>query len=126
MRHQLSRRLSILFVRQRANRYQKSAHRPARHCEFSGGVDLSILAFTNSTSRCGGCLAAWWFSDVELLSPVLSSAIMCVLLPTAFWVLSSYVRQKADYYAHAFFSEVEFLSFSESGQDATLSNGLPE
>ena len=87
---------------------------------------LRVIWIPISLLSCGGCWAAWWFFDGELLWLVLSSAIMCVLLPTAFWVLPSYVRQKADYYAHAFFSGLEFLSSRESGQNSTLNNRLPE
>lgn len=76
---------------------------------------LRVFWIPISLLSCECCRATWWFFDGELLWPVLSSDIICVLLQTASWVLPSYVRQKADYYAHPFFSGLEFLSSSESG-----------
>ncbi len=65
---------------------------------------------------CGGCWAAWWWFNGNILWAVVSTVLAVVLIPVAFGVLPGYVRQKADYYAEAFFSAMEHLDAVHSGE----------
>lgn len=69
-------------------------------------IPTAILSFA-------GCWVAWWRFDGHILWAVLATVLLCILPVVGVFVLPGYVRQKADYYAEAFFAAVERINLEE-------------
>jgi len=74
---------------------------------------LKVIWIPAAVASCAGCWVGWLRFDTNLLWAVLGTVILLVLAPVGFFVLPNYVRQKADYYAEAFFAALERLNADE-------------
>ena len=64
----------------------------------------------SSLTSAAACWFAFFVTDRDvLLWAVVSSLIVLVLIPLAYWVLPAYVQIKATYYAESFFGTLRFV-----------------
>ncbi|MEQ8852383.1 hypothetical protein [Gimesia sp.] len=75
---------------------------------------LRVIWIPAALLSCAGCWVAWWKLDGHILWAVLSTVLLCILPLVGVFVLPGYVRQKADYYAEAFFAAMERLNADEN------------
>lgn len=77
---------------------------------------LRAIWIPTAILSCAGCWLSWWQFDGHLLWPVLSTVLLCVLPLVGIFVLPRYVRQKAEYYAEAFFAAMEQINSGEEAE----------